>query len=351
MELERKVNALQRLGMIFEAVGDETSQSLETAEASLAEEGKLAVVQAKQYNSWFTEEQVKHSLTAWAGALGKKQIADWLKSYPNAGSGQAKEVGAIMAGNIPLVGLHDALCVLLAGHRLNAKLSSKDQVLMKWVLSALAVLEPAWKDTIRLTEKLNNIDALIATGSDNSARYFEYYFREKPKIIRKNRTSAGILSEEVNEDQLAALAKDVFTYFGMGCRNVGKLYLPQSFDLDRLFKAFYPYREYINHHSYANNYDYNKAVYLMNKIELRENGFLLMKEDAGLHAPLAVLFYERYNKVEEVMSNLKEKEDQLQLIVSDRPLPIETVLPGEAQKPAIDDYADKVDTMQFLIQL
>ncbi len=345
MEKQRIVDNLESFGEFFSkslnihlGKGDATNE--------LEREAAETIHTASQYNAWFTAESVARSYQAWSDSLKREKIEKWLSEYELENS-SPKKVGVIMAGNIPMVGLHDALSVLVTGHQLMAKLSSKDNRLMDLCLRVLATIDCNWKENISKVERLNDADMLIATGNDNSARYFEYYFRETPKIIRKNRTSVGVLSEGIEQESLDGLAEDVFTYFGLGCRNVTKVYIPKDFDLDKIFGSFFKYKELINHHQYANNYDYNKAVYLMNRVELRENGFILLKEDEGLHSPLGVLFYERYDDLEKVNARLQQEEDQIQAIVSD----LEGYKNlGEAQKPELWEYADNIDTIKFLLE-
>lgn len=344
MQIQRKVEILSRLGEFFKkAAGDEAKKN-ELLNPTIVQL-KDAVEVAHHHNGWFSPQAVKHALKAWGESLNAVDAESWLKSYSFDGKNQ--KVGVIMAGNIPLVGLHDALCVLLSGDVLHAKLSSKDSLLMPIVLNAISSIAPEWKAQIKIVGQLKDIDVLIATGSDNSARYFDYYFRDKKKLIRKNRTSVAILNGSESDEELAALADDIFTYYGLGCRNVTKIFLPKGYDLDQLFKAFFPYQEIINHNKYANNYDYNKAIYLLNKVDLLENGFILLKEDEGLHSPVGVLFYEYYEDVDEVKKKLQASADEVQAIVSN--LNDATYMPfGKAQKPELWDYADGVDTLAFL---
>jgi hypothetical protein len=297
-------------------------------------------------NGWFTKDSVLAVYEAWANALEHEKVEKWLSTYDLEANENSK-VGVIMAGNLPLVGLHDALSVLISGNVLHAKVSSKDRSLMMLVLTALQKMIPN-PEQIKIVEQLKDVDSLIATGSDNSARYFDYYFKDKKRIIRKNRTSIAVLNGDESEEELNGLSHDIFRHFGLGCRNVTKLYLPKGYDLDQVFKALFHYQEIANHNKYANNYDYNKAVYLLNKIELIENGFLLMKEDEGIHSPVGVLFYEFYDTIEQVKSIIENRKDELQCVVSNAALP-QKVPFGKAQSPELWDYADGVDTVEFLL--
>jgi len=252
-----------------------------------------------------------------------------------------------MAGNIPLVGFHDFLSVLITGNKVLAKLSSNDTVLLPFLAKKLIEIEPGFAELIEFTEeRLSNFDAVIATGSNNTARYFEYYFGKYPSIIRKNRNSVAILTGNETPEQLDALAEDIFRYFGLGCRNVSKLFLPKDYNFDPFFNAMYGWKEIINNNKYINNYDYNKAVYLMSNIELLDNEFLLLKEDNGFSSPISVVFYQYYESEDELRKYLSENKEHIQAIVSEKDIPF-----GAAQKPQLWDYADGVDTVSFLLNL
>jgi hypothetical protein len=302
---------------------------------------------AFQENGWFTKDSVIAVYEAWSCSLEKQKVEQWLSRYSLDLNNNAK-VGVIMAGNLPLVGLHDALSVLVSGNVLHAKLSSKDKSLMMLVLRVIQKLIPD-SEQIQLVERLKDVDMLIATGSDNSSRYFDYYFKDKKRIIRKNRTSVAVLNGTESKEELNGLSHDIFRHFGLGCRNVTKLYLPKNYDLDQVFKALFHYQEIGNHNKYANNYDYNKAVYLLNQIELIENGFLLMKEDEGIHSPVGVLFYEFYDDLEKMKEIIDHQKEELQCVVSNADFP-QRVPFGKAQSPELWDYADGVDTIEFLLK-
>ncbi len=342
MTSQENITLLQELRKQFERL----LVSIEQIDEEHGKEDELrAILQlAQQKNPWFTLGAVKSATESWVQALNDKDIEKWTRTIRV--SPKISDVGVIMAGNIPFVGLHDALSVLLTGHQLRAKLSSKDEVLMSWILKEIGEKISTFQNRVTINEPLKGIDYLIATGTDNSARYFESYFKEVPKIIRKNRTSLAVLDGNESDQDLRCLADDVFLYFGLGCRNVTKVYLPENYDLDQLFNAFFSYQDVINHHKYANNYDYNKAVYLLNKVELIENGFLLMKEDQGLHSPLAVLFYEFYNDSALLNKSLKDQSESIQCVVSN--FWDGAVKFGEAQQPKLWDYADGINTIEFL---
>lgn len=349
METERKIEILTKLGSLFNELSHNKYFEDVLVDRNEKEFQRYERIQlAQKENSWFTNGSIQKVFVAWANSLKKEKIETWISKY-SFESLVEKKLGLILAGNIPLVGLHDILSGLVSDYQLHIKPSSKDLQLISLVIAEMKEISPEWNARINIVDKLNDIDVLIATGSNNSARYFEYYFRDIQKIIRKNRTSIAVLSEDNTEEELKALGEDIFTHFGLGCRNVTKLYLPKGFDLDRFFGAIYHYQDIVNHNKYANNYDYNKAVYLMNKIELIENGFLLLKEDEALHSPIGVLFYEFYDDLTTVKDHLNENEEVIQAIVSKEK--IEKVIPfGEAQKPELWDYADGLDTIEFLLE-
>ena len=305
---------------------------------------------AIHYNGWFTRENVIFSLQQWSKALTRESLDQWLDRY-DLSKIEPKTLGIVMAGNIPLVGFHDFISVLLAGHKVVAKLSGNDKQLMPVIARFLTRLDPEYKDRIRFTDnKLEDFDAVIATGSNNTARYFEYYFSKVPSIIRKNRNSVAILTGKETPEDLEALGEDIFRYYGLGCRNVSKLYVPESYNFDDFFKAIYKWNPIINQAKYANNYDYNKAVYLMSEFKLLENGFLILKEDSGYSSPIATLFYETYENPEALREHLKNESEKLQCIVKKDPDDNEVKF-GHTQKPQLWDYADNVDTMEFLLKI
>lgn len=305
------------------------------------------------HNAWFTKDHLFRSLKAWGECLTDHSLDAWLNAY-TLQTDAPKTVAIVMAGNIPLVGFHDFLCVLLSGHQVHAKLSSNDQLMLPFLSKLLIAFEPRLENRISFTkERLEHFDAVIATGSNNTARYFEYYFKNKPHIIRKNRNSVALLTGEETKEELTLLADDIFAYFGLGCRSVSKIYVPAGYDFDAFFKAMFAYKDLINHAKYANNYDYNKAVYLMSKIKLLDNGFLVIKEDENFGSPIACVFYEYYENLANLQNTLNQKQEQIQCIVRQNPdsKKYYEVGFGQAQSPQLWDYADGVDTLEFLSRL
>ncbi len=317
---------------------------------------RMLIERAGEQNPWFTPEQVQRALGYWAEALRPEKIERWLEPYAIPQGRPPKKVGLIMAGNIPLVGLHDLLSVLASGHKAVVKMSSSDNKLLPLIVKYLEHLNPEWKGRVEFRDGLmRDADAFIATGSDNSARYFDYYFGRYPHIIRRNRNGVAVLTGRETDEELEGLADDIMTYYGLGCRNVSKIFVPKGYDLNRIFKALLKYAPYAEHRKYRNNYDYNKAVYIMSTDEnerqsLLENGLVLLKRDHRYASPVGVIFYEEYDNPEEVKKILEHDRDKIQVVVANEDFP-GAVPFGQTQKPELWDYADGVDTMQFLIDL
>jgi hypothetical protein len=303
---------------------------------------ELAIERQVHHNGWFTEESVRTSLLNLGNWLTREQLTNWTSSYSF--TENPKIVAVIMAGNVPLVGFHDFICVLLSGNTAVCKLSSNDKTLLPAFSKHLIQFAPDLAQRIEFSEvKMGQIDAVIATGSDNSTRYFEQYFGQYPHVFRSNRTSIAVLTGEESPEELVNLGKDIFAYFGLGCRNVSHVLLPAGFEINRLFEAFYTLGDIINHHKYANNYDYNRAIMMMNLQNVLDNNFVLLRESKDLFSPLAMLHYQYYANQTELEAYLIENKDKIQAIVGRDYIPF-----GQAQCPKLTDFADGVDTMQFL---
>lgn len=305
-----------------------------------------AFYSAESTNAWFTAENIKKSILSFAEMLNEADLAIWFKSVKFSTS--PKKVGLILAGNIPMVGLHDVLCVLATGNIALIKLSSADDKLIKAIITELIKIEPAFEDKIEYVERLKDFDAVIATGSNNSSRYFDYYFSKVPNIIRKNRNSVAVLNGSETFEDIQNLGADIFDYFGLGCRNVSKIYFPKGYDIANLYEGIESFQPIINHFKYNNNYDYNKSIYLVNAAKHFDNGFLLLKEDESLTSPLAVLFYEEYYNLQEVENKLTDKSENIQCIITKSQLNLNTFAFGQSQHPKLWDYADNVNTVEFL---
>lgn len=304
---------------------------------------------AKHHNGWFTEENVRFSLSQWSTLLTERKLKEWLRDY-DLQPVTPKTVGIIMAGNIPLVGFHDFICVLLTGHRVQIKQSSNDSIILPVLVSYLQAIQSYFKKYIHFDDSFTTVDAIIATGSNNTARYFEYYFSKKPHIIRKNRNSVAILTGKESAEQLASLGEDIFRYYGLGCRSVSKIFVPKDYKFDPFFEAIYEYQDIMNSSKYANNYDYNKTVYLMSNFKLLENGFLLLKEDDSYGSPIATLFYEYYSDENDLQVKIDRDAEKIQCIVADN-FQFDTIDFGETQKPSLTDYPDGIDVIQFLSKI
>jgi len=342
MDTNKLMQAFSTLG--YELT--ELSQNMNASPYSTLIEGTLA------QNAWFTNDSVKLALGALGGALRDDKIKKWLSNYNINVPKSPKTIGIVMAGNIPLVGFHDLLCTLVSGNNVLAKLSSKDQVLYGIVKDILVKIDPSFEWKIKFTDgALKNIDAIIATGSDNSARYFEYYFNKYPNIIRKNRNSICILSGDETAEELKNLGDDIFTYFGLGCRNVSFLMVPENYKFDCFFEAIERFNFVGNHNKYANNYEYQKAIYMMNRIPVYDNGFVLLKPDDSLSSPIGVINYMFYNSKNEVDNFVEVNKHKIQCVVSKTNWAFNTYGLGMAQQPELWDYADNIDTLSFLLNL
>lgn len=337
----------------FTALGTFLSQFRETNNSNEPEQADFEnlILGSAHFNGWFVEENVRSAVAGIAHMLEKDKLEKWLASYTFTENVNPKRVGVIMAGNIPIVGFHDFLCVLISGNTCVAKLSSQDNRLLKAVAAKLVAIEPRFKDRIIFEDgKLENIDSVIATGSNNTSRYFEYYFGKYPNIIRKNRNSVAVLTGDETPEQLIKLGDDIFMYFGLGCRNVSKLYVPEGYNFDNFFNAMESRKKIVFHSKYANNYDYNKAILLVGKQLHFDNGFLLLKEDEALSTPVSRLNYSFYKDINAVKAELETRKNEIQCVVSANPSQFNSgVSFGESQKPELWDYADGVDTMQFLL--
>ena len=314
------------------------------------EKFKDLVMLSQSHNGWFTPEQVYFAVQSWAEALTESNLNEWLSKY-DLSEMKPKTVALILAGNIPLVGFHDFLSVLSTGHKVLVKASSNDQHLIQFLSNYLISVDSKLSDYITFTDgKLENFDAIIATGSNNTARYFEFYFKDKPSIIRKNRNSVAVLSGKETYDDLVNLGEDIFRYFGLGCRSVSKLFVPKDYSFEGFFKAIYEYKDIIYYEKYSNNYDYNKAVFLMSNFKLLDNEFLTLKEDISYASPISSVFYEYYEDITDLQTRLKNEAEHIQCIVSNN-MSDNSISFGQTQQPRLWDYADNVDTLQFLISL
>ena len=309
---------------------------------------------AASVNPWFTPEHIRIGLNNLGQILTPEKIHHWLSAYKKSMERISvhKDIGVVMAGNIPAVGFHDFLCVLISGHKLTAKLSSSDNLLLPAMANILFDYLPEWHEYISFTTgKLENFDAILATGNSNTSRYFEFYFAKYPHIIRKSRNSIAVLTGDESILDLQNLADDIMLYFGMGCRSISKVFVPSGYDFSALTYALGRYEDYANHNKYRNNYEYFKSIFMLNQVSFLDTGFLLIKEDVTIPSRISVLHYEYYKSQDEVEDNIRANLDLIQCVISKIPLSIKSLSPGEGQNPALSDYSDHIDTMEFLLSL
>ncbi|MEO6168221.1 MAG: acyl-CoA reductase [Chitinophagales bacterium] len=332
MNLEKRISSVCQL-----------KNTVDSAHAETLEIAELAYVN----NKWFTQENTLQMMrNIHEQFLEEEKLRLWLSKYRLKEPASPQTVGLIMAGNIPLVGFHDLLCVLLSGHKALIKLSSKDNILLPWLLEKLFETDDSWRSKITFGELLNGMEAAIATGSNNSSRYFNYYFAKYPHIIRKNRGSVAVLTGNESKKALQQLGSDIFSYFGLGCRNVSKLMVPQDYTFDFFFESIEPFHKVIDHSKYKNNFDYNLTLLMMNKEPHFNNNFLMLREDERIVSPVAMLHYERYTNKQNLEEKLAVSEHEIQCITGEKYIPF-----GKTQSPELWDYADNIDTIKFLSSL
>ena len=337
-ELKDRIKALEKLGYFFSHISEVDSRYDTFFDA---------IDRAQIQNGWFQKKACITAIQSWGSALQPDKIARWESNYPRKDNHDPKTIAVIMAGNMPLVGLHDLISIWISGNRALVKCATKDSILIPFIVG----IEPLFQSLTSFTDgQLEGFDAVIATGSNNAARYFDYYFSKYPHIIRKNKNGIAVLNGSETQEDMENLGKDMLQYYGLGCRNVSKLYLSKGFDLDLVFGGLYPYAHVIELNKYANNYDYNKAVYLMSEFDFSENGFFMLREDKAISSPIATGHYEFYETLSQLNSHLLEQRENIQCIVSKAE--IEGAIPfGQAQNPQLWDYADGMDTLEFLKEL
>lgn len=340
LTLEKRIKAFSILGEIMLDGAAGKKSGISSVFASL-------IYELEESNPWFTPDNVKLAVESIGESISAENLILWMAHYP-----QMKEpvkpgnIGIVMAGNIPLVGFHDLMSVLLTGNNAVAKISSKDDKLIKAVADTLIKTEPGFRNCIRLTsDTLSGFDAVIATGSDNTTRYFEYYFRGYPSIIRHNRNSTAFIEGNETAEEITNLAIDIFSYFGLGCRNVSKLYLPAGYNIDKMISHWNEFEKLREHSKYAANYDHSKAVMIVNRQPFIDSGFILLRHDKSLTPPMAVLNYEFYESEVEVKTEFNDLRERIQCITGHGFTPF-----GFAQKPFLWDFADDVDTILFLLK-
>lgn len=341
MTIQQRISALSKWGSALQALIDDIPENPENPLFK-------AIVQAQNKNAWFVKSNSINALKEICNLLELSSLNKLLKAY----IGLEKEVlapkvmGIVMAGNIPLVGFHDLLGVLVSGHKAKVRLSSDDSVLIPAITEILFEMYPEFKNQVEYVSQLSGMDAVIATGSSNTARYFDYYFGKYPSLIRKNRNSVAVLNGNESHQELTQLGHDIFDYFGLGCRNASKLYVPEGYSFNSFFEAIESYSNLMEHNKYMNNYDYHRALFLLDGIPFLTNNFLIVRENEAYATPVSVLHYEYYSSLNDLELKLASDKELIQCKVGVNGLPF-----GSAQQPDILDYADGVDTMQWLLSL
>lgn len=334
MEQKNILEALYYTGQVF---GNENDEYL-----------KATIYRANTKNQWFTPESIQQALTYWSKALSPENLAKWIEREQITDNPSPKNIGIVTAGNIPLVGLHDVVSVLITGNKAIIKPSADDEELLKFFAKTMIEANPEFANYITFVDRLENVDAVIATGSNNTARYFEYYFGKYPNIIRKNRNSIAVLTGDETPETLTKIGADITGYFGKGCRNVTQVWAPQGYDWVKFIDNLLVYGGLINHNKYANNYVYHRALLLMNQDAHLDSGFMLFREDKKIYAPIGMLNYTHYKDIDEVKKFIAENAEAIQCVVSEATGIGTTILPGQSQNPTLWDYADGVNTIQFL---
>jgi hypothetical protein len=359
LKLPERIDAFVRLGGYLGAGLRAESRKLLTPDSPLEEffvSGELRdlAAEAGAMNPWFTPYSIYHALSDACRMLERDHLLAWTSRYGDATweDHRSRKIGTIMAGNIPLAGFHDFLSILVSGHGFAGKPSGKDDRLLPFLARKLVSFQPAFASRISFAEeRLGPIDAIIATGSNNTSRYFQHYFGKYPHIFRKNRNGVAVLTGHETGEELSLLADDILLYFGLGCRNVAKLYIPEGFDFNRFFPALERFSSLIDHHKYANNYTYRRSIFLMNQVKHLDNGFMLVCRDQAFSSPVGVLHYETYADLAAVDRQLAASREAIQCVVSSTPLASRHIPPGQSQHPMLWDYADDVDTLKFLSNL
>ena len=356
MTLNERIDCFARLGKILSGLIQGLEENTNSGKEGISQNSEFlaSINKAKNENPWFIDEHILFALKTIASSLDKNKIDQWINKYDGNlfRKTDYKTIGVVMAGNLPLVGFHDFLCVLMAGHRFYGKLSSEDAALLPAISNILIQINPDFKKSISFTtDKLSRFDAIIATGSNNTNRYFEYYFGKYPNILRKSRNGIAILTGEEAPQQLSGLADDIFLYFGKGCRNVSKVYLPENYDINLLKIPFYKYHAFYHHHKYRNNYDYYKALFQVSSTAFHDFGFLLLKEEKEIASPISILNFEFYKDLSTLKKEIATLSDQIQCVICHEKISGQWILPGNAQRTELWDYADGIDTMDFLLSL
>ncbi|OFX80116.1 MAG: hypothetical protein A2X12_09550 [Bacteroidetes bacterium GWE2_29_8] len=348
MNIEKRIEAFAKLGNDIENIIKiiQNKDNLKNEYSSYVELIRTEHI----YNPWFTQDNIIKALNSIRENLIEEDLTKWIKPYyTELQNGKIQNVAVIMAGNIPLVSFHDILSVLITGNKLIAKVSSQDKNLPIMIFDLLYKINPQFKSLISIENRLSNYDKVIATGSNNSSRYFDFYFGKKPIILRKHRNSIAVINGNETKEELSLLGNDLFTYFGLGCRNVSKIYIPEFYDINNILNNILEHSEIVNHNKYGNNYDYYKTIFMMNSLEIIDNGFVLFKKDDSIHTPVAVVNYQYYENIEEVSNIIMKNIEQIQCVVNQNNIFANSVRFGQTQNPKLHDYSDAINTLEFLL--
>ena len=336
MELIDRLNSLLELGHRLQKLDSNVFQKV--------------VSQASTQNPWFTKRNIELSFEGLLSYLDEIKFNSWINRY-EIQKKTPQNIGLVMAGNIPMVGIHDLICTIMSGHKAIVKLSSQDEIIIPFITRELCKIDPKFENQLVFVEKLTGIDAVIATGSDNTSRYFDFYFGKYPNIIRRNRTSVAILNNLEGNEDLMNLGQDIFSYFGLGCRNVSKIFVPQDYRIEELLKHFTEYVTLIDHNKYCNNYYYNKSILLVDNTKFIDGEFTLLQQSENLVSPISMIYYDYYEDIGQLKAHLKQIDHKIQCMVTNTK-EIRNAIPfGSAQRPEIWEYADNIDTMKFLTSL
>ncbi len=349
ISLSKRIDAFANLGKVLINFEKASISQYKNTHVNALEQ---AVLDSTHYNGWFIEANVRFMLNSIGRSLSRANLSKWLTPYKNLETNSTKTIGVVMAGNVPLVGFHDFLCVLISGNSILAKLSSDDDKLLPLVAEILFDIEPGFKDMVIFTSgQLKKIDAIIATGSNNTSRYFEYYFGKYPNIIRKNRNGIAVLTGAETKEELENINFDISMYFGLGCRNVSHIFVPEGYDFNSFLQVCESNESTNSNHKYFNNYEYNKAIYLVGSVNHFDSGNILLVEDSNFSTPVSVISYEYYSNIEDIVHTLEINKKSIQCIISISKEINGSFAPGTSQSPELWDYADGVDTIEFLTNL
>ncbi len=350
INIKKRIKAFENLSeYLINSVSDETNKDFKSGNIFYD-----AIILASQNNSWFTIENIKYAILSLGNSIKSENINEWIKNYNNLleTRNKSSKVAVIMAGNIPLVGFHDFFYVLMSGNHVVVKLSSDDKFLLPTIANKLIEIEPEFAEYISFVDNLKSgYDAVIATGSNNSSRYFEFYFKNVPHIIRQNRNSIAVLSGKETSEELADLGNDIFMHYGKGCRNVSKIFLPDNYFIERLIHSLSGFAYVLNNSKYNNNYSYYKSIYIINQLPFYDNGFVIFKEDEALSTPVSVIHFQHYHSSEEINTYINTNKENIQCVVSNKKNLPNAIAFGNTQNPGLNDYADDVDVMKFLLNI